>query len=98
MGQPPVEPGHGAENKPFLVFGHRDFHRAHRDETIFVHQVAYLVDAGYDGMMAASIVGLVGFLSVGSKVLWGWSADTIGREMTYTWDVPAWFWPLVYWP
>ncbi len=53
-------------------------------QMIFVHQVAYLVDAGYDGMMAASIVGLVGFLSVGSKVLWGWSADTIGREMTYT--------------
>ncbi len=53
-------------------------------QMIFVHQVAYLVDAGYDGMIAASIVGLVGFLSVGSKVLWGWSADTIGREMTYT--------------
>jgi sugar phosphate permease len=52
-------------------------------QMIFVHQVAYLVDAGHDGMVAASIVGLVGFLSVGSKVLWGWSADTIGREMTY---------------
>lgn len=53
-------------------------------QMIFVHQVAYLVDAGYNKMMAASIVGLIGFLSVGSKVLWGWSADTIGREMTYT--------------
>ena len=53
-------------------------------QMIFVHQVVYLVDAGYDRMLAASIVGLIGFLSVVAKVFWGWAADTIGREMTYT--------------
>ena len=53
-------------------------------QMIFVHQVVYLVDAGYDKLAAASVVGLIGFLSVAGKILWGWSADTIGREMTYT--------------
>jgi len=53
-------------------------------QMIFVHQVVYLVDSGYDRMLAASVVGLIGLLSVGAKVLWGWAADTIGREMTYT--------------
>lgn len=53
-------------------------------QMIFVHQVVYLVEGGYDRMLAASIVGLIGLLSVAAKVLWGWSADTIGREMTYT--------------
>ena len=53
-------------------------------QMIFVHQVVYLVDSGYDRMLAASIVGLIGLLSVGAKVFWGWAADTIGREMAYT--------------
>jgi MFS family permease len=53
-------------------------------QMIFVHQVVYLVDGGYDRMLAASIVGLIGLLSVAAKVFWGWSADTIGRELTYT--------------
>jgi MFS family permease len=53
-------------------------------QMIFVHQVVYLVDGGYDRMLAASVVGLIGLLSVGGKVLWGWAADTIGREMTYS--------------
>lgn len=53
-------------------------------QMIFVHQVVYLADAGYDKMLAASIVGLIGMLSVMAKIFWGWAADTIGREMTYT--------------
>jgi len=53
-------------------------------QMIFVHQVVYLVDGGYDKVLAASIVGLIGLISVGAKVFWGWAADNIGREMTYT--------------
>ena len=53
-------------------------------QMIFVHQVVFLVENGYDRMLAASVVGIIGFLSVGAKVLWGWAADNIGREMTYT--------------
>jgi sugar phosphate permease len=53
-------------------------------QMIFVHQVVFLVEGGYDRMLAASIVGLIGLLSVAAKVFWGWAADNIGREMTYT--------------
>jgi sugar phosphate permease len=53
-------------------------------QMIFVHQVVYLVEGGYDRMLAASVVGLIGLLSVAAKVFWGWAADNIGREMTYT--------------
>lgn len=53
-------------------------------QMVFVHQVVYLVDGGYDRVLAASIVGLIGLISVGAKVFWGWAADNIGREMTYT--------------
>lgn len=53
-------------------------------QMIFVHQVVYLVDGGYDKVLAASVVGLIGLISVGAKVFWGWAADNLGREMTYT--------------
>jgi sugar phosphate permease len=53
-------------------------------QMIFVHQVVYLVENGYDRLLAASVVGLIGLLSVAAKVFWGWAADNIGREMTYT--------------
>ncbi|MFH1603083.1 MAG: MFS transporter, partial [Pseudomonadota bacterium] len=53
-------------------------------QMIFVHQVVYLVDGGYDRVVAASIVGLIGLLSAPVKIFWGWAADNIGREMTNT--------------
>lgn len=53
-------------------------------QMIFVHQVAFLVDGGYDRLLAASIVGLIGFISIGGKIGWGWVSDRIGREATYT--------------
>lgn len=53
-------------------------------QMIFVHQVAFLVDGGYDKLLAASVVGLIGLLSVGTKIGWGWVSDRLGRELTYT--------------
>jgi MFS family permease len=53
-------------------------------QMVFVHQVAFLVDGGYDRLLAASIVGLIGFISIGGKIGWGWVSDRIGRELTYT--------------
>jgi MFS family permease len=53
-------------------------------QVIFVHQAAFLVDGGYDKMVAASAVGLVGFLSIFGKVALGELGDRIGRERTYT--------------
>ncbi len=53
-------------------------------QMIFVHQVAYLVEGDYGAMQAASVVGLIGLVSVFGKIGWGWAADTLGREITYT--------------
>ncbi len=53
-------------------------------QMIFVHQVAFLVDGGYDRLLAASIVGFTGLLSIGAKIGWGWVSDRVGREVTYT--------------
>lgn len=53
-------------------------------QMVFVHQVAFLVDGGYDKMVAASIVGLIGFVSMLAKVGWGWASDRLGREVSWT--------------
>jgi MFS family permease len=53
-------------------------------QMMFVHQAAYLVDGGYDKMVAASVVGLVGLLSMLGKVLWGEVGDRLGRERGFT--------------
>lgn len=51
---------------------------------VLVHQVAALTDAGYERLVAASVVGLVGFLGSGAKVMWGVLSDRLGRELTFT--------------
>lgn len=53
-------------------------------QMMFVHQAAYLVDGGYDKMLAASVVGLVGFLSMLGKVFWGEMGDRLGRERAFS--------------
>ncbi len=53
-------------------------------QMIFVHQAAYLVDGGYDKMLAASVVGLVGFLSIFAKIAMGAMGDRLGRERAFT--------------
>jgi MFS family permease len=51
--------------------------------SIFAHQVAFFVDRGLEPLFASYIVGIVGIVSIGSKILWGVLSDRIGREMTY---------------
>ncbi len=51
--------------------------------SIFAHQVAFFVDRGLEPLFASYIVGIVGIVSIGSKILWGLLSDRIGREMTY---------------
>jgi len=46
--------------------------------------VAFFVDHGLEALFASYIVGIVGMVSLGSKILWGTVSDRIGREMTYT--------------
>jgi len=52
-------------------------------QSIFAHQVAFFVDQGYNPLFASYIVGLVGVVSLGGKILWGALSDRIGREITY---------------
>jgi OFA family oxalate/formate antiporter-like MFS transporter len=53
-------------------------------QSVFAHQVAFFVDRGLDALLASYIVGIVGIVSVGGKILWGTLSDKIGREITYT--------------
>jgi MFS family permease len=53
-------------------------------QSILTHQVAFFVDHGLERFFASSIVGMVGLVSVGAKILWGALSDRIGREIPYT--------------
>jgi len=51
---------------------------------VLVHHVKFLVDTGIDKMTVAMVFGLIGIISSGFRVLWGWLSDRIGRELAYT--------------
>jgi MFS family permease len=53
-------------------------------QSVFAHQVAFFVDRGLDALLASYIVGIIGIVSLGGKILWGTLSDKIGREITYT--------------
>jgi MFS family permease len=52
-------------------------------QTLHVHQVAYLVDQGVAAIVAASVVGVVGFASIVGKTGGGWLSDRVEREWVY---------------
>lgn len=49
-----------------------------------VHSVKFLVDIGLSKMSAAFILALVGIISLGMRIFWGWFSDRIGREPTFS--------------
>jgi len=49
-----------------------------------VHSVRFLVDQGLGKMSAAFILAMVGIISLGFRVFWGWLSDRIGREPTFS--------------
>jgi MFS family permease len=53
------------------------------NQMLWAHEAAYLVDSGYEKMLAASVVGLAGLLSMPAKVMWGAASDRYGRERTF---------------
>jgi MFS family permease len=53
---------------------------------VIVHQFAYIIDHGYNKILAASIFGAVGFLSSIGRLLFGTLSDRIGREKAVTWS------------
>ncbi len=53
-------------------------------QMLLTHQAAFFVDAGFDKLLAASVVGTVGIVGSCGKILWGAISDRIGRESAYT--------------
>ncbi len=53
-------------------------------QMLLMHQFAFMVDQGVDKMLASMIGGLIGFVSVPAKIMWGTLSDRLGRESTYT--------------
>ena len=70
--------------KQFWLLGLSFFLANATTQSIFTHQVAFFVDHGLQPLFASYIVGIVGIVSIGSKILWGVLSDKIGREITYT--------------
>jgi MFS family permease len=53
-------------------------------QSILAHQVAFFVDKGLEALYVSYIVGMIGIVSIGAKILWGTLSDRIGREVTFT--------------
>jgi MFS family permease len=51
---------------------------------VLVHHVRFLIDMGIDPMLAAYVLAVVGIVSSGFRVFWGWFSDRVGREITYS--------------
>ncbi len=54
---------------------------------ILVHNVRFLVDQGIPKMTAALLFAVIGLISSGFRIFWGWLSDRIGREITFTMGV-----------
>lgn len=50
---------------------------------IFTHVAAHIVSLGYDKLLAAFILGLVGSMRIGATALWGFVSDHLGRDKGY---------------
>jgi MFS family permease len=70
--------------KPFRLLSLSLFLGNFATQSIFTHQVAFFVDRGLEALFASYMVGIVGIVSIGSKILLGVLSDKIGREVTYT--------------
>jgi MFS family permease len=49
---------------------------------VSLHQLAFAVDAGFDKLYAASVLGMGSFLAVGGTIVTGTISDYIGRELS----------------
>jgi MFS family permease len=70
--------------KQFWFLGLSFFIGSTMTQSILTHQVAFFADQGLEIQVASYLVGLVGIVSVGAKILWGALSDRIGREETFT--------------
>lgn len=54
------------------------------NQVIVTHQIAHVVDAGFSKVFAASMFGLMGVVSIGGRMLFGYLADIMNRQMVFT--------------
>ncbi len=52
--------------------------------SITLHQVAYVVERGFDPMYVASVLGMIGVFTMVGRFVGGTLSDLIGREITYS--------------
>lgn len=52
--------------------------------TITLHQVAFVVERGFEAAYAASILGLAGVVSIGGRIISGIIADRRGKEIAFS--------------
>jgi MFS family permease len=50
---------------------------------IYTHVVAYLADLGFEKLLAAFLLGLIGFMRIVGTFVWGYVSDRMGREKSY---------------
>jgi MFS family permease len=55
------------------------------NQVIVTHQIAHAVDVGYAKVFAASIFGLMGVISIGGRIGFGYLADVMNRHWVFTW-------------
>jgi MFS family permease len=55
------------------------------NQIIVTHQIAHAVDVGYAKVFAASMFGLMGVISISGRILFGYLADVMNRQMVFTW-------------
>ncbi|HXG51685.1 MAG TPA: MFS transporter [candidate division Zixibacteria bacterium] len=55
------------------------------NQIVVTHQIAHAVDVGFPKVFAASIFGLMGVISIGGRILFGYLADVLNRQMVFTW-------------
>ena len=54
------------------------------NQVIVTHTIAHAVDVGYSKVFAASIFGLMGVISIGGRILFGYLADVMNRQLVFT--------------
>jgi MFS family permease len=55
------------------------------NQVIVTHQIAHAIDVGYTKVFAAAIFGLMGVISIGGRILFGYLADVMNRQMVFAW-------------
>jgi MFS family permease len=53
------------------------------NQVIVTHQIAHAIDVGYGKVFAASIFGLMGVISIGGRIMFGYLADVMNRQMVF---------------